>query len=394
MMKAIRRPPKARSWFSHAIFLALFLLCVSMVKSSSSSSSHDQQKGCSVKQIVPKYSLTNPEIMLCGGLSTALTDLALFPLDTIKIIQQSLGPTGKSMLCTLNNIIKERGVNRLYSGSAAYSLIDGTGAALFFLTFETLKGLLTKESKEPIVGTSALLAAGASFAVSSVLIVPGELVKTRSQTFMYSSPITCVRDILSDGSKGGNFNFRNMYTGYFTTVFRDLPYFALNLAFYETIRSKFQRATEENPKLASVVDLAAGAGSGLLAAALTTPMDVMATRLMCQKQHTLISAVDCPLVPYKGLVDCATRMFKEEGVSSFLSGLTARCLWMGPFSAISLSLYELLKRRLAAHKEYQACLANPTESAISSSSLHKTKSKSIHSTFTSLIQNRQRTRFF
>jgi len=337
--------------------------------------------------------------MLCGGLSTALTDIALFPLDTIKIMQQSM-TTRKSMVHTFTNIVKERGVGRLYSGAVGYSVVDGLGASLFFCTFETLKGFFAKHMVQPMLGASALFSASASFAVSSCLIVPAELIKTRSQTYMYPNQMACIWDILRGGGGGGGgmgarLNFRNMYTGYFATVFRDLPYYAINLGFYESIRSQLQKMTDDDPKFVYAIDLTAGATSGLLAAAMTTPMDVVAARLMCQSPHfTIINVADCPVVPYKGLVDCARRMLAEEGASSFLSGLTPRCLWMVPFSAISLSLYELLKRKIAQMKGLKMEKTTPPllqgQVAVSRSK----KSNIIPISITHLIQTRQKTRFF
>jgi len=53
---------------------------------------------------------------------------------------------------------------------------------------------------------------------------------------------------------------------------------------------------------------------------------------------------------YKGLRDCIYRMAREEGVGAFFAGVGARLVWIAPFTALSLSLNEALRRRVAEKK--------------------------------------------
>ena len=62
--------------------------------------------------------------------------------------------------------------------------------------------------------------------------------------------------------------------------------------------------TELKPAETSVIGALAGAVTGLA----TTPLDVIKTRLMTQGERG----------QYKGIVDCARQIYREEGSSAFL----------------------------------------------------------------------------
>lgn len=99
----------------------------------------------------------------------------------------------------------------------------------------------------------------------------------------------------------------------------------------------------------AVIDLISGTTAGFLTGLLTNPMDVVTARLMTQKADLakeLLPAFRASVgAPYRGLGDCAMRMLREEGLSSFLIGAKSRVGWIAPFTAISLGLNNLLRRR-------------------------------------------------
>ena len=96
--------------------------------------------------------------------------------------------------------------------------------------------------------------------------------------------------------------------------------------------------------------LLAGISSGFLTGFLTTPMDVVTARLMTQKVNTAKGIIlpgfrAAVGTPYRGLGDCIIRMAKEEGPRSFFMGVKSRVGWIAPFTAISLGLNNVLRRK-------------------------------------------------
>jgi hypothetical protein len=112
------------------------------------------------------------EFMLCGGVSTAITDLLLFPLDTIKVTQQS-SKLAMSSSQALKQILRGGGgVGSLYKGALGYATMDGIGAAVFFAVYERAKRFTseTLHLSGPWLGASVYGSAAAAFGVSSVLL--------------------------------------------------------------------------------------------------------------------------------------------------------------------------------------------------------------------------------
>jgi hypothetical protein len=90
--------------------------------------------------------LGTKDYMLCGGISTAVTDLLLFPLDTIKVTQQStkLAITASD---ALKQIVKSGGARALYKGALGYALLDGIGTGVFFVIYEKVKKYSSEDLK-------------------------------------------------------------------------------------------------------------------------------------------------------------------------------------------------------------------------------------------------------
>ena len=116
--------------------------------------------------------LGSKEFMLCGGLSTAVTDLLLFPLDTIKVTQQS-SKAFMSGTQAFKQILKNGGgFSSLYKGALGYAAMDGIGAAVFFAAYERAKRFTTETMhlSGPWLGASIYGSAAAAFGVSSILL--------------------------------------------------------------------------------------------------------------------------------------------------------------------------------------------------------------------------------
>ena len=116
------------------------------------------------------------------------------------------------------------------------------------------------------------------------------------------------------------------------------------------IREKINQLHLDRIRLSpAVIDLISGTTAGFLTGLLTNPMDVVTARLMTQKTDLakeLLPAFRASVgAPYRGLGDCAMRMLREEGLSSFLIGVKSRVGWIAPFTAISLGLNNVLRRR-------------------------------------------------
>ncbi|KAG6490686.1 hypothetical protein ZIOFF_051996 [Zingiber officinale] len=102
---------------------------------------------------------------------------------------------------------------------------------------------------------------------------------------------------------------RGLYAGYNSFLLRDLPFDAIQFCIYEQLRIGYKIAARR--ELNDPENALIGAFAGAITGAVTTPLDVMKTRLMVQGSAS----------QYKGLINCAQTILKEEGPAAFLKRL-------------------------------------------------------------------------
>ncbi|QCD84767.1 solute carrier family 25 [Vigna unguiculata] len=159
-----------------------------------------------------------------------------------------------------------------------------------------------------------------------------KVIKQRMQTGQFTSASSAVRFI---ASKEG---FKGFYAGYGSFLLRDLPFDAIQFCIYEQIRIGYMLAARRN--LNDPENAIIGAFAGALTGAITTPLDVIKTRLMVQGSAN----------QYKGIADCVQTIIKEEGPRAFLKGIGPRVLWIGIGGSIFFGVLESTKRFLAERR--------------------------------------------
>lgn len=82
-----------------------------------------------------------------------------------------------------------------------------------------------------------------------------------------------------------------------------------------------------------------GSTAGAIAAGVTTPLDVVKTRLMTQTKFAQEDR-------YVGIRHAMLQIVKEEGVKTLFSGVRQRVIWIGFGGTIFFGTYEECKRRL------------------------------------------------
>jgi len=259
--------------------------------------------------------------IVSGGMAGTAVDVALFPLDTIKTrMQSSLG------------LMKSGGFRGVYSGLIAAAGGSAPGAALFFGSYELAKGQLHKGIPQdshyaPVVH----MVAGATGEVTACLVrVPTENVKQKMQAQLFTSTSQTMRNIIN--TQG----FKGFYVGYNITLMREIPFAIIQFPLYEKIKklwSKFQHHPV-SPWQAAIC----GSIAGGIAAAVTTPMDVIKTRLMLGH--------DAKGILYKSPIDVLRRVFAEERGITLFSGVGPRVMWISIGGSVFFGAYEAFKKLL------------------------------------------------
>jgi solute carrier family 25 S-adenosylmethionine transporter 26 len=99
---------------------------------------------------------------------------------------------------------------------------------------------------------------------------------------------------------------------------------------------------QKKEKLSSQDELLAAAFTGGTVAFITTPLDLIKTKLTMQSTSGAGQ--------YSGVMDAMQSIYAEGGISSLFVGSVARVAWLLPFTTIYLGIYELSKRTIIASK--------------------------------------------
>jgi len=268
--------------------------------------------------------------MIAGGLAGTSVDVALFPIDTIKTRLQS--PQG---------FLAAGGFRGVYQGLGAAALGSAPGAALFFSFYEQLKPKVLRIQQNMEIGnesTSHMIAASLGETAACLVRVPTEVVKAKMQTATVSGEtkkiglVDTIKLVLNEKHGGGPLRSitGGLYRGYGITLMREIPFAIVQFPLYE--KFKILVGDWQQSPSTPIQGAACGSVSGGIAAAVTTPLDVLKTRLML--------GVDKSGIPYKNAMDVFQRTVAEEGMPALLSGIQPRIMWMSIGGFVFFGAYE------------------------------------------------------
>jgi solute carrier family 25 aspartate/glutamate transporter 12/13 len=134
-----------------------------------------------------------------------------------------------------------------------------------------------------------------------------------------------------------NLGLVGLYKGASACLLRDVPFSGIYFPTYNHLKRDFF-GESPNKKLGVVQLLTAGAIAGMPAAYLTTPCDVIKTRLQVEARKGETK--------YTSLRQCAKSVYQEEGFRAFFKGGPARILRSSPQFGFTLAGYEVLQKLL------------------------------------------------
>ncbi|KAK4531891.1 hypothetical protein CCYA_CCYA09G2748 [Cyanidiococcus yangmingshanensis] len=281
------------------------------------------------------------EHLVAGGGATLTAVSVMHPLDTIKIYMQRarMVPAGGgpilrlSMAGAAQEIWAKRGPMGLYTGLGANLSGQVPAGAIKFATYEKLKRHVVQQRlPDAAQGWGEVGSAALAFLACSLVLVPGEVVKSRLQAGLYPSFREALLRILEqDGITG-------LYAGYWATVTRDVPYTMLEFGLYEQFKRACQWSVQRD-RLHSSEEWAMGGLAGGVTGWCTTPLDVIKTKLMT-----------CSRSQYHGYLDVVRDVWQRERLGGFFTGGLARVLWLVPFTAVFFGSHEIIKRFLQSRR--------------------------------------------
>ncbi|KAF5400591.1 Mitochondrial solute carrier [Paragonimus heterotremus] len=272
-----------------------------------------------------------------GSVAGAIGATAVYPIDLVKTRMQNQR-TGSSVgeLMYKNSwdcfrkVIRFEGLSGLYRGLLP-QLVGVAPEKAIKLTVNDLVRDQFTSSTGGISLLAEMLAGGCAGASQVVFTNPLEIVKIRLQvageivTTKRISAVTVMKDL----------GFFGLYKGARACFLRDIPFSAIYFTAYNNLKLAF---ADENGFNSASTLFAAATLAGAPAACLTTPADVIKTRLQVVARRGQST--------YSGILDATRKIWLEEGGRAFWKGAGARVFRSSPQFGVTLLTYEMLQRFL------------------------------------------------
>ena len=215
-----------------------------------------------------------------SGLARAISVSIMFPFDTIKSRRQ-------------NNTIS---AVSLYSGYKYTICTQAVYGMMVFGTYEHMKQYMLNKYTHMNHLHIYMVSAICSDMVGSVFLSPCEIIKQNIQIGRYNSVQQAIQHL---GWKG-------LYKGYGALIARDLPFRCIQLPLYDMLKEQYDNT------------LLVGCTAGMTAAAITNPIDVVKTQVMCNN-------------------------IQRISMKNMFAGLPYRVAYLGGMSALYFMIYEKVR---------------------------------------------------
>lgn len=277
-----------------------------------------------------------------GAIAGAFGAFMVYPIDLVKTRlqnQRSAQPGQrlyKNSIDCFQKVFRNEGIRGLYSGVLPQLVGVAPEKAIKLTVNDLARGILTDKNGHLPVWAEAV--AGATAGGCQVVFTnPLEIVKIRLQVQGELAKQPGAPPKRSAMWIVRNLGLMGLYKGASACLLRDMPFSAIYFPSYSHLKTDFFGETPTN-KLGVLQLLTAGAIAGMPAAYLTTPCDVIKTRLQVEARKGEAT--------YNGLRDAAKTIYKEEGFTAFFKGGPARIFRSSPQFGFTLAAYEVLKTYL------------------------------------------------
>ena len=288
-----------------------------------------------------------------GGIAACCGEAATFPLDFTKVRLQLQGELGKSltgeavaagtkprgMLATAAHIARTEGLLAMYGGLSAAALrqfvYGGIGVGLYV----PVRTLVIGRDADPKQATLLQrIASGAlSGSIGQLVANPFDLVKVRLQADgrlkalgqppRYAGTFDALARIPREEG------VRGFYRGLGPSIGRAAVINGCGIASYDQTKVVVLQLTGRDKGL--VPQVIGSLVSGLVSAIVSTPFDVIKSRMM--NQHK-----DRPL--YSGPLDCVAKTVRAEGIGGLYKGFVPAYARLAPHRVVHFVCLEQLNR--------------------------------------------------
>eukprot|EP00939_MAST-03C_sp_MAST-3C-sp1_P000456 g456.t1 len=259
--------------------------------------------------------------LAASSIGSVVAETLTLPTDVTKVRLQvqnvaSGGAKYNGMFGCMSTMAKEEGPASLWKGLAPALLRQVCYTGLAMVIYEPIRELVSGEANKPNF-LQRLLAGGSAGAISITIFNPTEVLKTQIQTSTDSKSMSdVVRRVYRNQGIGG------FWAGLYPNVCRTFLVNAAELGTYDEAKHALIPHLGDN----FFAHIGASGVAGFASACVSTPADVVKTRLMNQAGGAQ---------QYKGMLDCIKTVYLSEGFFALYKGffpiLARKLLWTSAF---------------------------------------------------------------
>ena len=275
------------------------------------------------------------EAMVCGAVSRSVAQTIMHPANTMKTMLQS-----QRGAPSVVELLRPSAFRRLTYGAGANFLLSFPTGAVNFAVLEFVRHHMGQfvQSTPFLAERQEQLGAGLDFMSSalstiacSVVATPQMMITDNIMAGNYPNLVKATQGLYA---KQGVVAF---YRGWWPGLVGKIPSYALTWTLFQQLkqaRNRISNRPAKNWENSVMGCLASGTTVCIM-----IPMDTIKTRLVTQA-----GSVAAGNIPYKGIIDCAVRVAKEEGIIAFYRGLPPRLVSVVPMIGIQFGVYEAMKK--------------------------------------------------
>ncbi|GAA5844177.1 hypothetical protein JCM5353_005892 [Sporobolomyces roseus] len=277
-----------------------------------------------------------------GGLAGALGATAVYPIDLTKTRMQNQRSKVvgellyKNSIDCVKKVYKNEGFVGFYRGLPPQLIGVAPEKAIKLTVNDLMREYATDKNTGRIKLSWELAAGGIAGGCQVVFTNPLEIVKIRLQ--MQGENAKVVGNHVRQGALHivKQLGLIGLYRGATACLARDVPFSAIYFPAHAHLKKDVFHDGRDGKVLSYGEALAAAAIAGMPAAYLTTPADVIKTRLQTEARKGEST--------YKGVGDAFRKILSEEGPRALFKGGPARVLRSSPQFGVTLVAYENLKK--------------------------------------------------
>lgn len=228
--------------------------------------------------------------------------------------------------------MRSGGFKGIYKGLGPAAAGSSPTAALFFVTYESMKAFLSQHTTKEQAPFVHMAAASCGEIVACLIRVPVEIAKQRRQALLVKSGTTSLQVLHQAFKQEGLIN--GVYRGFGTTIMREVPFSFIQFPLWEFLKVQWEPTT--GLPLTPISVALCGAISGGIAAGLTTPLDVIKTRIMLAEAGSKNTSIP----------KLIKSIYRDKGIKGLFAGFVPRVMWITLGGGIFFGFYDLTTRLL------------------------------------------------